>query len=279
MIIRCWGARGSIPVSGKEFLKYGGDTTCIEIRTEKDLVVIIDAGSGIRELGKKILEEQRDKVSLLFTHAHWDHIMGFPFFRPIYREGMKIDFYGCAFSHDSLQDIISKTMVSPHFPVNFNEVKAEFSYNDVCNRTFNIDSLAIATIQLSHPNQGLGYKFTENGKTFVFITDNELTYRHPGGLGFDDYVEFCKGADLLFHDSEYVEDEYEEKKTWGHTAYKNSVRLAIEAQVNRFGLFHHNQNRTDDEQDEIVYDCRRILKAQNSHVECFAVYQGMEITL
>ncbi len=279
MIVRCWGARGSIPVSGREYLKYGGDTTCIEIRTKNGEVIIIDAGSGIREFGKRMLNEKRTRFSLLFTHAHWDHIMVFPFFRPIYREGTMIDFYGCAFSEGTLQDIVSTTMVSPHFPVNFKEVKAEFSYNSLCEKSIQIDTVAVSSIMLSHPNQGLGYKFVEDGKSFVFITDNELTYKHPGGLDFKDYVEFSRGADVLFHDSEYVEEEYGEKITWGHSVYKDSLRLAIEAQVKQFGLFHHNQNRTDDAEDEIVLDCQRIIKENNSPLNCFAVYQGQEIIL
>ncbi|MBF0537033.1 MAG: MBL fold metallo-hydrolase [Nitrospirae bacterium] len=279
MIVRCWGARGSIPVSGREYLKYGGDTTCIEIRTKNDELIIVDAGSGIREFGKRMLNEKRARFNLFYTHAHWDHIMGFPFFRPIYREGTVMDFYGCAFSEGTLKDIVSTTMVSPHFPVKFDEIKAEFSYNSICNKTVEIDSVVVSSIMLSHPNQGLGYKFVEDGKSFVFITDNELTYKHPGGLDFDDYLEFSRGADVLFHDSEYVEEEYGEKITWGHSVYKDSLTLAIEAEVKRFGLFHHNQNRTDDAQDDIVLDCHRIIKEKDSPLECFAVYQGLELTL
>ncbi|MBF0459177.1 MAG: MBL fold metallo-hydrolase [Nitrospirae bacterium] len=280
MIIKCWGTRGSIPVSGREYLKYGGDTTCIEIRSKKDDVIIIDTGSGIRELGKKMLMEKRDKFTILFTHFHWDHIMGFPFFRPIYNEGTMIDFYGCAFDQGSIEEMISKTMVSPHFPVNFNEVKAAFSYVTVCSRSFQINTIAVTPIMLSHPNMGLGYKFVEDGKTFVFITDNELTYKHPGGLDFEDYRAFASDADLLLHDSEYIGEEYEAKKTWGHSIYNDALRLAMESGAKGFGLCHHNQNRTDDEQDAIVADCHRIIAGgKRPSLNCFAVYQGMEIAL
>ncbi|MBF0516666.1 MAG: MBL fold metallo-hydrolase [Nitrospirae bacterium] len=279
MNIKCWGARGSIPVSGRDYLKYGGDTTCIEIRTKDDEIIIIDTGSGIRELGKKLIMEKRDKFSILFTHFHWDHIMGFPFFRPIYKEGTKIDFYGCAFEQGSIEEMISKTMVSPHFPVNFNEVKATFSYATVCSMSFKVNSVMVTPIMLSHPNRGLGYKFVEDGKTFIFITDNELTYKHPGGLNFEDYREFCADADLLLHDSEYIGEEYDEKRTWGHTIYNDALRLAIESGVKSFGLFHHNQNRTDDAQDAILEDCQRIIAEKRSTLNCFAVYQGMEIAL
>ncbi|QWR78285.1 MBL fold metallo-hydrolase [Candidatus Magnetomonas plexicatena] len=279
MLIRCWGSRGSIPVSGKEYLKYGGDTTCIEIMTESGDRLIIDTGSGIRELGKKLIEENQTRFHIFFTHFHWDHIMGFPFFRPIYKEGTQIDFYGCVFTHETIEEMISKTMVSPNFPVNFNEVKAEFKYTDLCSGTFQINSMTVTPIHLSHPNQGLGYKFQENGKTFVFITDNELRYKHPGGLDYTDYVEFSKGADLLYHDSEYTEEEYPEKITWGHSIYTDSLKLALEADVKTFGLFHHNQNRTDDEIDAMVENCRTQIKSNNVSTTCFAVEKGSVVEL
>ncbi|MEO5358011.1 MAG: MBL fold metallo-hydrolase [Nitrospirae bacterium YQR-1] len=279
MLIKCWGSRGSIPVSGREYLKYGGDTTCIEIVTDSGERLIIDTGSGIRELGKKMLDESQTRMHIFFTHFHWDHIMGFPFFRPIYKQGTQIDFYGCVFSKGTIAEMISKTMVSPNFPVNFNEVKAEFKYNDLCKGNFKINSMTITPIYLSHPNGGLGYKFQENGKTFVFITDNELTYKHPGGLDYKDYMEFAKGADLLYHDSEYIEEEYSDKITWGHSIYLDSLRLAMEADVKSFGLFHHNQNRTDDEIDAMVENCRAIIKQNGNSQTCFAVEKGNEIVL
>ena len=124
MIIRCWGARGSIPVSGKEYLKYGGSTTCLELRTKDDEIIIIDAGSGIRKLGNNLLDENRYEYSILFTHAHWDHVLGLPFFKPIYVEGTHINVFGCPFTQESVEQMISRTMAHPNFPVNFEEVKS-----------------------------------------------------------------------------------------------------------------------------------------------------------
>lgn len=279
MIIRCWGARGSIPVSGEQYLKYGGDTPCIEIRNKHDDIIIIDAGSGIRRLGNRLADEKRRSCTMFFTHAHWDHIMGFPFFKPIYSKKTQITMYGCPFTQVSVKHIISMIMAPPNFPVNFEDIKAGITYHETCGSTVSINSMTITSIPLSHPNQGVGYKFQEDGKSFVFLTDNELTYRHHGGLRFEDYRRFSANADLLIHDAELTEKEYKTKKSWGHTVYKDALRLALEAGVKKFGLYHHNQERSDAEVDAFVKDCHKIIKEQGRSLECFAVPQDMEIVL
>jgi phosphoribosyl 1,2-cyclic phosphodiesterase len=279
VIIRCWGSRGSIPVSGKQYLKYGGDTPCIEIRNKHDDIIIIDAGSGIRRLGNRLADEKRRSYTMFFTHAHWDHIMGFPFFKPIYSKRTQITMYGCPFTQVSVKHIISMIMAAPNFPVNFEDIKAGITYHETCGSTVSIHSMTITSIPLSHPNQGVGYKFEEDGKSFVFLTDNELTYRHHGGLRFEDYRRFSANADLLIHDAELNEKEYKTKKSWGHTVYKDALRLALEAGVKKFGLYHHNQERSDAEVDAFVEECHKIIKEQGRSLECFAVPQDMEIVL
>jgi len=279
MIIRCWGARGSIPVSGAEYLKYGGNTTCIEVRAKDDQVIIIDAGSGIRKLGNKLLDENRYEYSLIFTHAHWDHILGFPFFKPIYTKGTHINMFGCPFAQESVRQMISLTMARPNFPVNFEDVKGEISYHGACQNSFSIKSLRVTPILLSHPNQGIGYKFVEDDKSFVFLTDNELTFKHAGGLDYQDYLSFSSNADLLMHDVEFTEEEYETTRAWGHSVYNDALKLALEGQAKKFGLFHHNQERTDKALDEMVQNCQQIIKANNASLECFVVYEGMEVRL
>ena len=279
MIVRFYGARGSIPVSGKEYLKYGGNTTCLEIRTKNDDIIIIDAGSEIRTLGHRLISEDRFRYTMIFTHAHWDHIMGFPFFQPIYSTKTQIAMYGCPFAQASVKEMISTIMAPPNFPVKFEDIRADIIYHDACEAPFAIKSMSIAPIPLSHPNQGVGYRFTEDGKSFVFLTDNELSFKHPGGVDFQAYRAFSAGADLLVHDAEFTDEEYKKTKTWGHSVYRDALRLALEAQVGKFGLFHHNQERSDAGIDEIVADCRKIVGGSNEKLECFAVYQGMEIRL
>lgn len=277
MIIRCWGARGSIPVSGKEYLKYGGDTTCIEIRTSDGDIIIIDAGSGIRRLGNALLKEGKYEYSIFFTHGHWDHLLGFPFFKPIYRHDVKIGMYGCYSAQMTLKEIVSRVMAPPHFPVDYEDIHCTLTYHESCHGNYEIKSLKIASIPISHPNQGLGYRFEENGKVFVFLTDNELSYTHPGGLSFSHYVEFCKGADFLIHDSEFTDGDY--KRTWGHSTFKEALDLSMEAGVKTLGLFHHNQERTDEEIDAIVAESEQLIKSRGVALRCIAIQQGFEIEL
>lgn len=279
MIIRCWGARGSIPVSGEVYLKYGGDTTCLEIRTKDDDIIIVDAGSGIRRLGNSLIAEERHKYAMLFTHAHWDHLMGFPFFKPIYFKKTEIGMYGCPFVQTSVKDMIARVMAPPNFPVKYEDIRADISYHETFQTEFALKSIQVTSIALSHPNQGMGYRFVEDGKSFVFLTDNELTFRHAGGLNYDDYLRFSANANLLIHDAEYNAREYKSKRTWGHSVYEDALHLAMEANAKKFGLFHHNQERSDSALDEIVEDCHRIIREHRSPLECFALDQIAEIVL
>jgi phosphoribosyl 1,2-cyclic phosphodiesterase len=280
MIIRCWGSRGSTPVSGKQYLRYGGNTTCLEIRTNDNQVLIVDAGSGIREAGNSLIEEKRYNLTLLLTHAHWDHILGFPFFKPIYSSKTNLTIWGCPFTETSIKKMLSPIMAAPNFPVDYENIRAKISYNEICfEKNFKLGSVTITPIALSHPNQGTGYKFEEDGKSFVFLTDNELNYKHKGGLDFKDYLEFSRGADLLFHDGEYKEEEYKLTRGWGHSLYKDVLELALGAEVKKLGLFHHNQERVDDDIDTIVNDCRKIIKKSGSKMECCAVAQLMEFKI
>jgi len=279
MKVRCWGARGSIPVSGREYVKYGGDTTCIEVRSAADEVIVVDAGSGIRRLGNKILGEKRTDISMIFTHSHWDHILGFPFFKPIYSKNNRLHLYGCKRCQGNIKMMLGRVMLPPYFPVPYELVQAELTYNALCD-TRDIHGIEVTPITLSHPNMGQGYRFEESGKSFVLLTDNELAHTHRGGRSFDEYVEFARGADLLFHDAEYTPTEYERlTRGWGHSTYIDALELAIRAGVKRFGLFHLNQDRPDTGVDAMVADCRRILEERGVAMECFAASQEMEFDL
>ncbi len=279
MILRCYGARGSVPVSGAEYLKYGGDTACLEIRTKDDDIIIVDAGTGIRRLGKRLLSEERFAYTILMTHSHWDHVIGFPFFQPIYRSETAIQLRGCPQAQGHIQKLLSRTMAAPYFPVPFDELRAEFHYQDTCVLSFWIGSVEVFPINLSHPNGGLGYKFSEDGRSVVFLTDNELDFKHRGGLSFDSYVEFARGADLLIHDAEYTPEEYDLTRGWGHSTYPRALELAIKAGVKSFALYHHNQDRSDAAQDAIVERCREILAEKKIDMECFGMTQFTEVVI
>jgi len=279
MNIKIWGSRGSIPVSGAEYLKYGGDTTCLEIRTKSGETIVIDAGTGIRRLGNKLAAENCCDLNFIFTHAHWDHLMGFPFFKPLFFKRAAIRMHRCPFHNEFVESILSKVMAPPNFPVKYTDIKAQMAYIAACLTEFEIGSVTVVPIALSHPNGGSGYKFTEGGKSFVFLTDNELGFIHPGGLSFSEYSDFCAGADLLIHDAEYTPQEYKIFKEWGHSVYTDAFDLAQKAAVKQLGLFHLNQERTDDEMDKIVEDCRNRIAADGLAMTCVGVARDMEFEL
>ena len=279
MLIKIWGSRGSIPVSGKEYLKYGGDTTCVEIRAQSGDIIIVDAGTGIRRLGNQLAQEGRYNLNLIFTHAHWDHLMGFPFFKPLYFKKTNIKMHGCPFHSKFKETILPKVMAPPNFPVKYSDITAQVSYPEACPTTFDIGSITVIPIALNHPNGGCGYKFIEDDKTFVFLTDNELGFIHPGGLPFEDYLDFCSKADLLIHDAEYTPEEYKTFIEWGHSDYTATLELAFNAAVKKLGLFHLNQERTDAGMDKIVQDCHKRIAAKSRNLTCVGVAGGMEFEL
>lgn len=279
MKIKVWGCRGSIATPGADTLRYGGNTTCVEIRSNDGRIIVIDAGSGARNLGKKLADEDVKEIYLLFTHAHWDHLLGFPFFLPAYRKGCTIYLCGGPNAQDSLKRYLDHQMQAPYFPVDISLLQAHFEFGFANAHGCNIGNLNIESIPINHPNGGYGFKLKEKEISFVFLTDNELAYKHEGGLGVEDYIEFCKNADLLFHDSQYTNEEYETTRGWGHSTYDDVLELAVKAQVKRLGLFHHDPDRTDEQLDNIVLECRTKIKAKDANLDCFAVAEGMEFDL
>lgn len=294
MYIRCWGSRGSVPVSGKEYNKYGGDTTCLEIRSKNGDLIIVDAGTGIRALGNKIIKESINNLDILFTHAHWDHIMGFPFFKPIFMRGTTINIRSYPYNTTPIKTIFDGLMARPYFPVQLTDkdIRAQISFRRIPKNPFKIGPIKIDTIPLSHPKDGgFGFRFEEDGKTFVFLTDNELGYVHKGGCSFDEYLEFSKGADLLIHDAEYEDKEYQNilktsEEPWGHSVISDVIQLGLGACVKRLGLFHLNAMRTDERVDAMVKKAKDSIarnKAESllvgGKLDCFAVGSSFEIKL
>lgn len=272
MDITCWGTRGSIPTPGKNLEKYGGNTTCFEITTSLGNTIIIDAGSGIRNLGNNILKSSKIKeIILLLTHAHWDHLMGFPFFTPAYLSEYKIDIYGGDYSNQTLETFLRHQMEHPYFPVDYNMLKAELNFKNSEEDLLLNDTIEINSIQLNHPDGGVGYKFSENGKSLTFITDNELDFQHKNGPTVDDFISFCSNSDVLFHDAQYNNREYTKTIGWGHSTFQSAVNLAIKANVKVLGFCHHDPNRTDKQLDIIVERYNDELKKRGKKLRVFAV--------
>jgi len=286
MIIKIWGCRGSLPSPGADTVRYGGESTCLELITDEGEVLVVDAGSGIRKLGNDLIKRKVKKVTLLLTHAHWDHLAGFPFFRPAYFPDCTITVCGGLVAHDSVINYLKHQMAPPFFPVDFSAMKAEFKTgchcdSGICSKRLpeTGSSFLCESIPLNHPNGGYGFKFTGKIGTFVFLTDNELRFHHEGGLTRKEYIDFCRDADLLFHDAQYLEKEYEKTRSWGHSTFQDAIDVAIEAGVKKLGLLHHDPERSDDEIDRQIEWCTNYIRRKGSSLECFACAEGMTLSL
>lgn len=283
MKVKVWGCRGSLPTPGRATLKYGGESTCVEVQSETGQHFAVDAGSGIRRMGLSLLKERSvSHVTLLLTHSHWDHLVGFPFFAPAYVPDFSITVCGGPRAQKTVWEYLTRQMEAPYFPVDFSALKAKFSLGCACDRLVcdhilpqSDRSIHCHSVALNHPNGGYGFKFVGEGKTFIFLTDNEIRYHHDGGLPRGAYVEACAEADLLFHDAQYTEEEYAGKRGWGHSTTVDAVELAMEAGVKRLGLFHHDPERSDDDLDREVDRCRDRIAKAGSTLECFACAEGM----
>lgn len=266
MKITFWGTRGSIAAPGQDTVLYGGNTTCLEITLSSGRTVVIDAGTGIRVLGDSLLQRHSPlNMHLLITHIHWDHVMGFPFFGPLFRESTHIVVDGFGRGMEGLKRVFSSNYVDGTWPIRFVDLKARIEHTQQFRRDhFELDDTVIRSHKLQHPQGGMGFSFQEETGVFVFLTDNELLEDAWTGTGFRDFVTFCREADVLVHDCQYLPDEMNIKQGWGHSDVESVARLALEAGVKRLLLFHHDPWRTDTAVGAMVSQCQKILREGNS---------------
>ncbi|MBC8179276.1 MAG: MBL fold metallo-hydrolase [Deltaproteobacteria bacterium] len=281
MKVKFWGTRGSIAAPGKDTIFYGGNTCCVEIDLECGKKVIIDTGTGIRPLGDRMIaQEEKVEIHLLLTHAHWDHLQGFPFFDPIFNPDTKIHVDGARACIKGLRAIFENNVGDIFFPVRFGELKAQISYIDkLCHGPLKIEDVIIDAIPLHHPQGGLGFRFQEGDKRLIFITDNELTEDAPAGRRPEDYVRFCRDADVLIHDSQFTPDEIPNHKGWGHSDYATTLDLALKAHAKRLVLFHHAPFRKDSEVTAIKAHCEDLAAKNRTDIMIDAAKEGSEFTL
>ena len=281
MKITVWGARGSIPVSGAEYLRYGGDTTCLAIESAGGELVVLDAGTGVRRLGRRLVASGRKRCAFLLTHAHWDHLIGFPFFRPLYDPDFTVNLHGCRDAQQSLRTILSDTMRAPFFPIDLPGIAARLHFHENNDRTLEVAGLEIRRIPLNHPNLGCGFIIREGRKKLVFFPDNELgDHPHAGGLAADRYAELFRDADLLIHDAEYLPGEYHAKQMgWGHSSCLDTADLAVAARADRLLLWHLNQDRTDAEADALLAMTRERLAARGADMPCDVARTDLRIEI
>ncbi|OGQ95946.1 MAG: MBL fold metallo-hydrolase [Deltaproteobacteria bacterium RIFOXYD12_FULL_57_12] len=305
MKIKFWGVRGSIPCPGPNTVRYGGNTPCIEVRFQEiNRLIIIDAGSGVRELGNYMMGYDLPKgpirTEIFLSHTHWDHILGFPFFTPIYIPGTQLKVYGpVTYEGDSLEKIVGGQMTYRYFPVREGDLAAEIEYIHLKEGRFDLgDGIILVTKYLNHPLLCLGYRFEYKGKVFCTAYDTEpfrnIFCTDPADPSFDEAMaaegdlvaqeqnalveQFFAGADLLVHDTQYTKTEYEKGKFgWGHSSFEHACAAANRTGVKAMALFHHDPMRSDAQIDELA--SLYCAPGEAGLAKIFFAREGMEIDL
>jgi len=269
--VRFWGARGSIPVSGPDFARYGGDSSCVEMRCGEHLLMF-DAGSGLKHAGVEIEKEGLKRLDMFFSHCHWDHIFGIPFFMPFYRSSTKIRIWsGHLAGVMTTHDMIAGIMKAPYFPIVPEIFIADVNYRDF--KPGDIltpyDGIVMKTASLNHPNAAVGYRVEFHGKCACYITDTEHV---PGKLD-QNVLKLIDHADLVIYDAAFVESEMPRYRGFGHSSWEEGVRLCKAAHAKKLAIFHHSPLRNDDELDQIGKD------AHAAFAGAFVARQGQVIAL
>lgn len=298
MKLKIWGCRGSIPTPGKDTVRYGGNTPCVELKLDDNNLIILDSGTGIRNLGNYLIRKgESTRAYIMITHPHWDHIQGFPFFKPLFISGNEFTIVGSGAKTKTLEQIVADQMDRVYFPVRLSELKASIKFLQVGEEEFKVYDATVQTIYVNHPGFTLGYRISFNNKTVVYISDNEPFDREitPYLFNWEKEVierfekipgdpnrrifEFVKGADLLIHDTTYTPEEYVEKVGWGHSHYLFTLRVAHEGGVKRLLLFHHDHTHTDNMVDEIFEHCKNEMKKKKYKFNLLIAAEGMEIEI
>ena len=297
MKLTFWGTRGSLPSPGRDTVRYGGNTPCVEVRLANNNLIIFDAGTGLRGLGDAITAAGGSlKAYLAISHPHWDHIQGFPFFKPAFIPGNELTIIGAQTRNITLRQMIASQMDQIFFPVQLNELKAKIRFLPVREETVPVFEGMLSSMFVYHPTYALGYRLTVGNRSVVYITDNEPFDRESAKLLknvdkniVDLYLQqkgdpnqrvfdFARGADILIHDATFTPEEYVTHVGWGHSDYLFALKVASEAQVKKLVLFHHDQSRSDGDIDEILHTCRHEIKLRGHRFDCIAAAEGMELS-
>lgn len=297
--LRFWGVRGSYPAPFETHLRTGGNTSCVEIRAGKHLV-ICDAGTGIIPLGRLLMQQHHIReVTILLTHYHWDHISGLPFFEPAFTPGWKINFFGPGNDGSEIEAYISQQMRAPYFPVETETWLANVKYLDAPQGTLQCGPIGIQRFYVHHPGSTYGYRIQIQGKKIVYASDNELCFINRSidqrKQEFDEpeqrlleamkeeerlrSMEFMSGVDILIHDAQYTPEDYERKRGWGHSCYIETVHTAVDAGVQNLFLFHHDPSYSDDALEDLHKRALEIIEARQGKLNCFIAREGKIIEL
>ena len=272
--VKIWGCRGSIATPARSHMKYGGNTTSLEVDAG-DQKVLLDCGTGIRNLGRELIQANVDRYTILLTHTHWDHINGFPFFTPAFNPSLSFDILaGHLNDKGGIRNVFAAQMENPMFPVPLEAMQATLNFEDFMvgeNWTLGEGdaSVKISTAALRHPNDATGYRIDYGGKSLCLITDTE----HVPGKPDENILGLIEGADLVVYDSTYTEEEFPSHIGWGHSTWEEGLKLCKMAGAKQLGIFHHDPEHDDDFMDALS------VTAIEAWDGCFVVEEGMDLTL
>ena len=298
LLVRCWGVRGSVAVPGPTTVRYGGNTSCVEVRCGRE-IVILDAGTGIRELGKALVREfdrRAGRVWLLITHTHWDHIQGFPFFAPAYLRRHRIRILGWRGSRAGLQRTVAAAVESPFFPVALPQMPGAITVEELKSFEFRLGRLRARAALINHPGGGVAFRLDTPHGVLAYVPDHEVpcpqalalargpaSRTRPGWAPGDAHDLAMRAlitrADILIHDAQYTAEEYRARIGWGHSCIEAVVRLAAATGVRRLVLFHHDPDREDAEVDRMQTHARRLAAELNPQLVVDAAREGLTFRL
>jgi len=279
-----WGVRGTLPKTGPGALRYGGNTSCVTLEFPNQQLFIFDGGSGIKELGTKLLSGPKKRINakLFISHPHWDHINAIPFFAPLYMQGNEFEILGAKQGDITMRELISAQMDGVYFPITLTEFSARTYFRNLEEGTHDVSGIEVQTKLLAHPGRALGYRVNYNGRSVCYVTDQEL-YLDDSDF-FDAHyektiAEFVRDADVLITDTTYTDKEYKTKVNWGHSCVSKVCELAHNAGVKELYLFHHDPDQDDDAIDAKFEDAKAKLKELGSDVVCIAPKEGDTVRL
>ena len=277
--VEFWGVRGSVPSPGAETIRYGGNTSCISI-TADNKILILDAGTGIRNLGSSIIGQLDLKIFVIITHTHWDHIQGFPFFTPIYQPNRPVHMFPTLHKKNLVLSSLIDQMDGAHFPITPDQVPSNFNFITENPLEFLAKSgFHLELVPMNHPGGAFGYKIKLDDIVICYFTDNEIDPPYPKSIDFDELTKQCKNADVLIHDAQYTEDDMPLKHGWGHSLISQVTDLGKNANVKNLVYFHHDPDRTDDELDAQLENASKSLQDTGSSVKPYFAYEGLKLTL
>ncbi len=288
MKAKVWGCRGSLAAPGPDTIRYGGNTSCLEVRLESGAVLVLDAGTGIRILGLKLAEEVPKRIDILLTHLHLDHLEGLGFFTPLWTAESELHIWGPPSPLKSLKDRIATYLSPPLFPVHLSAIPSQPTFHDTpSDEEWELAGVRVAAQPISHPGPTVGYRIEEEGRTLVYMPD------HEPALGIGDLrgvspewlsgYAAAFGADVLFHDAQYTEEEYGHKVGWGHSSTEHVVTFAQLAKVRRLFMTHHDPLHSDDDLEAVFARAIELWNGNGaagsgSHDgEIAMAYEGMEV--